>query len=121
MFHGRASEPRAPGQTDWIRLYLLLTALEGAIEDGDPSPAAALQVLHADHASLLGPPGSADSDELLRRELRYGRRLLDALFAGGQLDDRVLGRIERPCVTLGCSNQALGRYCFSCDARRMAH
>jgi hypothetical protein len=120
MSLGPATEPRSAGQADWTRLYLLLTALEGAIEDGDPSPAAALQALHADHASLLGPPGAADADELLRRELRYGRRLLDALCAGGKLDDRVLGRIERPCATLGCGNQALGRYCLSCDARRSA-
>lgn len=120
MSLGFATDPRSAGQAALVRLYLLLTALEGAVEDADPSPAAALQGLHAEHASLLGPPGATDPDELLRRELRYGRRILDVLVAGGPLDDRVLSRVERPCATLGCGNEALGRYCLSCDARRMA-
>jgi hypothetical protein len=123
MPFGSPTEPRAAGQADWVRLYLLLTALEGAVEDGDPSPAAALQGLHAEHADLLGPlrvTEAVGAAELLRRELRYGRRLLDGLFAGGQLEDRMLSRTERPCATLGCCNEAIGRYCLSCDARRMA-
>jgi hypothetical protein len=62
-------------------------------------------------------PYSAD-DQLLRRELRYGRRLLDALYAGRAADARVLRRGERLCATLGCGNDALIRYCISCGARR---
>ena len=113
-----ATEPRSVGQADWIRLYLLLTALEGAVEDADPNPAETLQGLHAEHARMLGSIAAGSADELLCRELRYGRRLLDALCGGGHLDDRVLGRAERSCATLGCGNDALGRYCLRCDAHR---
>jgi hypothetical protein len=109
---------RSAGQADWLRLYLLLTALEAAVEDADPDPAAALQGLHAEQPRLLSPSASGSADELLRGELRYARRLADALFGGAELDDRVLARPERPCATLGCGNDALGRYCLSCDAHR---
>jgi hypothetical protein len=109
---------RSAGQADWLRLYLLLTALEAAVEDADSDPAAALQGLHAEQARVLPSPASGSADELLRRELRYARRLADALFGGTELDDRVLTRPVRSCATLGCGNDALGRYCLSCDARR---
>lgn len=119
MSLGFDTEPQ-PVRVEWLRLYLLLTALEGAVEDAESDPAAALQGLHAEHTRLLGQKGTADAEELLRRELRYGRRMLDALAAGGPLDERVLLRAERPCVTLGCGNDALGRYCLSCEAHRAA-
>jgi hypothetical protein len=55
---------------------------------------------------------------LLRRELRYGRRLLDALYQGRRIDPRMLARTARPCATLGCGNDAFGSYCLTCEVRR---
>lgn len=111
-----SQRPVAPA--DWVRVYLLLTALEEAIDEAAANPAATLQRLHLEHAQLLGPAAAGPDDQLLRRELRYARRLLDALYGGGRLDDRVLGRAARPCASLGCGNDAIGRYCLSCDAQR---
>ncbi len=115
------TDPRSVDGTDWVRLYLLLTAIEGAVEDAECPPDAALRKLHDEHAGVLGSAGSdidLPTDALLSRELRFGRRLLDALSVGRALDDRVLGRTGRPCATLGCGNDALVQYCLSCDARR---
>jgi hypothetical protein len=114
-------DPHSVGQADWARLYLLLTALEGALEDAGWMPRTALTDLYLEHASALGWGGSVPDlpeEELVRRELRYARRLLDALYAGRQLDAHVLRRGERLCATLGCGNDALVRYCLSCGARR---
>jgi hypothetical protein len=113
------SDPRPVDEQDWARLYLLLTAVERAVDDDDGPPDAALQQLHLEHATLLGPTEPAlPAHLLLRRELRYGRRLLDALYVGRPLEDRMLLRTQRPCTTLGCGNDALVRYCLSCEARR---
>jgi hypothetical protein len=114
-------DPHSVGQADWARLYLLLTALEGAVEDSGWMPRTALADLCLQHATALGWDGSVPDlpeDQLLRRELRYGRRLLDALYAGRPVDGRVLRRGEPLCATLGCGNDALIRYCISCGARR---
>jgi len=114
-------DPHSVGEADWARLYLLLTALEGAVEDGGWMPRTALADLYIEHAAVLGWDGSAPDlpeGQLLRRELRYGRRLLDALCAGRPLDAHKLRRGERLCATLGCGNDALVRYCLSCGARR---
>ena len=114
-------DPHSVGQADWARLYLLLTALEDAVEDSGWTPRTALADLYLEHATVLGRDGSmpfSPDDQLLRRELRYGRRLLDALYAGRTADARVLRRGERLCATLGCGNDALIRYCISCGARR---
>lgn len=114
-------EPHSVGQVDWVRLYLLLTALETSVEDVEWVPKTALTDLHLEHAPALGSDGLArdvTEDQLLRRELRYGRRLLDALYTGRPLDAHVLGRGGRMCATLGCGNDALVRYCLSCEARR---
>lgn len=115
------TDPRSVDEAAWARLYLLLTAIEGAVEDAERGPESALQQLHEEYAILVGcaesAPGLAAA-ELLRRELRYARRLLDALYVGRQLDDRLLTRTERPCATLGCGNDALVRYCLSCEAHR---
>lgn len=114
-------DPHSVGQADWARLYLLLTALEEAVEDAGWMPTTALADLYREHASALGWDGSAPDlpeDQLVRRELRYGRRLLDALYAGRELDAHLLRRGQRLCATLGCGNDALVRYCLSCGARR---
>lgn len=115
-------DPHSVGPVDWARLYLLLTALEAAVEDDvEWVPKTALADLHLEHAPALGADRSdrdAAEGQLLRRELRYGRRLLDALYAGRPLDSRLLRRGERLCATLGCGNDALVRYCLSCEARR---
>ena len=114
-------DPHSVGQVDWARLYLLLTALETAVEDLEWVPKIALNDLHLEHAPALGSDRLAcdvTEDQLLRRELRYGRRLLDALYVGRPLDAHVLARGERLCATLGCGNDALVRYCLSCEARR---
>ena len=114
-------DPHSAGKADWARLYLLLTALERAVEDGGWMPRTALADLYLEHATGLGWDGSAPSlpeDQLVRRELRYGRRLLDALYSGRPLDAHLLRRGERLCATLGCGNDALVRYCLSCGARR---
>lgn len=114
-------DPHTAGQADWARLYLLLTAVEEAVEDAGSVPTTALPELHREYASVLDPGRSGPAvpeDQLLRQELRYGRRLLDALYAGRPLDRHVLGRSQRPCATLGCGNDALVRYCLSCGARR---
>lgn len=119
-------DPHSVGQADWARLELLLTTLEAALEDAGWSPKTTLTDLHVEHAMVLGPDGlgsagSADEvteEQLVRRELRYGRRLLDALYAGRPLDAHLLARDERLCATLGCGNDALARYCLSCGARR---
>lgn len=100
---------------------MLLTALEEAVEDAGWMPTTALADLYREHASALGWDGSAPDlpeDQLVRRELRYGRRLLDALYAGRELDAHLLRRGQRLCATLGCGNDALVRYCLSCGARR---
>jgi hypothetical protein len=114
-------DPHSVGEADWARLYLLLTALEGAVEDAAWMPRTALADLCLEHAAVLGWDGSAPDlteGQLLRRELRYGRRLLDGLYAGRPLDAHLLRRGERLCATLGCGNDALIRYCLSCGARR---
>lgn len=114
-------DPHSLGQADWARLYLLLTALEEAVEDAGWMPRTALGDLYREHAIALGWDGSAPDlpeDQLVRRELRYGRRLLDALYAGRPLGAHLLRRDERLCATLGCGNDALVRYCLSCGARR---
>lgn len=109
-----AAGPLSARRTDWLRLYLLFTALEAAVEDAEPAPATALRELHSEQELL----DSGADEALLRRELRYARRLLDALYAGRSVDERVLRRSERPCATLGCGNDAFGRYCLSCEAHR---
>jgi hypothetical protein len=114
-------EPHSVSQVDWARLCLLLTALEAAVEDVEFVPNTALTDLYLEHAPALGAVGLAGQvaeGQLLRRELSYGRRLLDALYAGRPLDAHVLARGERLCATLGCGNDALIRYCLSCDTRR---
>lgn len=111
-------EPELPGQAEWARLYLLVTALEEMIEDGAAEPAASLRRFHEEYSALLVAAEPRSDEELLRRELRYGRRLLDALSKGDRLDERMLTRPGRPCASLGCGNDALGRYCLSCEARR---
>lgn len=103
---------------DWARIYLLLTALERAIEEGNSAAESALEELHREYASVLGPAVTVPADQLLRRELRYGRRLLDALYQGRRTDFRMLASNARPCATLGCGNDALGSYCLTCEARR---
>jgi hypothetical protein len=104
--------------TDWARIYLLLTALERAIEERSSTPESALEELHREYAAVLGSAVSVPAGPLLRRELRYARRLLDALYQGRRIDSRMLTRDARPCATLGCGNDALGSYCLTCEARR---
>jgi hypothetical protein len=106
------------GKADWARIYLLLTALERAIEDEAAAPASALEELHAEYAPVLGTVLPTAADQLLRSELRYSRRLVDALYVGKQIDARMLARGTRPCATLGCGNDAVGSYCLTCAARR---
>lgn len=114
-------EPYFLDQADWARLYLLLTALERAVEDAGSTAKAALADLHREYARTLDAderhPAVAE-DQLLRRELSYARRLLDALYAGRPLDRHVLQRGERLCTTPGCGNDALVLYCLNCGARR---
>lgn len=104
---------------DWARLYLLLTALERAVEEDSPSPESTLEQLHREYEPVLGSAVTGPAD-LLRRELRFGRRLLDGLYQGNRINPRVLARDARPCATLGCGNDALGSYCLTCEARRAA-
>jgi hypothetical protein len=114
-------DPHSVGQSDWARLYLLLTALERAVDDNGWIPSTALADLYLEHAGALEWDGSVPDlpdDQLVRRELRYGRRLLDALYGGRPLDAHLLRRGERLCATLGCGNDALVRYCLSCGTRR---
>lgn len=114
-------DPHSVDQADWARLYLLLTAVEGAVDDIGWKPQTALAELHREYATVLSSDASGlalSEDQLVRQELSYGRRLLDALYAGRPLDDRVLTRGERLCATLGCGNDALVRYCLSCAVRR---
>jgi hypothetical protein len=115
---GAMPSQRSAGPPDWVRVYLLLTALESAVEDAVVDPGAELHTLHSEHARMVGSARVGSADELLRRELRYARRLLDALCGGSAVDDRVLSRPERSCASLGCGNDAIGRYCLSCDAHR---
>lgn len=114
-------DPHSVGQADWARLYLLLTAVEAALEDAGWAPNTTLRNMHLEHATVLrsdGSVGQIAEDQMLRQELRYGRRLLDALYAGRPLDARMLARDGRLCATLGCGNDALASYCLSCGARR---
>lgn len=105
-------------ERDWARIYLLLTALERAFEEASSPPEATLEELHREYAFVLGSGLSLPADLLLRNELRYGRRLFDALYQGRRIDARILARDARPCATLGCGNDALGSYCLTCEAHR---
>lgn len=105
--------------TDLVRAYLLVTAVEANVEDGEESLADALRALHAEHADAIGDvlPALPDAT-LVRRELCFVRRLLNALGSGRPVSWAELERTQRLCVTPGCGNDALVRYCLSCEARR---
>lgn len=105
--------------TDLARVYLLVTAVEAHVEDGEASIVDALRKLHAEHAETTGDllPALPDG-ALLRRELGYARRLLDTLYTSRPGSHGTLDRPERLCATPGCGNDALVRYCLSCESRR---
>jgi hypothetical protein len=104
---------------DLARVYLLVTAIEAHVEDGEGSIAEALRWLYAEHADTTGDVLPAVPDaELVRRELRFARRLLDALYANRPDAYTTLHRPERLCATPGCGNDAVVWYCLSCEARR---
>jgi hypothetical protein len=105
--------------TDLVRAYLLVTAVEANIEDREESLADALRALHAEHADAIGDllPALPDA-ALVWRELCFVRRLLNALASGRPVARVALERPQRLCVTPGCGNDAVVRYCLGCEARR---
>lgn len=104
---------------DLVRAYLLVTAVEANIEDGEESLADTLRALHAEYADAMGDvlPPLPDA-ALVRRELCFARRLLDAVGSGRPVVRAALERSQRLCLTPGCGNNAVVRYCLGCEARR---